>query len=417
MGRGPDSDFKKNIRKQYKAIMDRCNVHMDELEKELPPPREELFEALKSRGVSRRDFLKWTSAMTAALMLPPLFRPLVARAAENFSRIPAVWINFAGCTGCAEAFLRSSYPNIDDILLETIDLEYHETLMAAAGYQAEQCLEKTVKDFKGKFICMLEGALPRGLDGKYITIGAQGKTGIEIAKEVAPKAGAVLGIGSCAAFGNIPAARPNPTNAAGIQEAIGVKTVNISGCPPNAVNITGTLLHYIMFGGMPPLDSLGRPLWAYGKRIHDVCERRSHYDAAEFVSEWGDEAAKKGWCLYNMGCKGPYTYGNCGRDRYNDHLSWPVMAGHGCIGCYEPAFWDRMAPLEKPVHEGTIGGGERTVDTIGAVLTGVAVAGVAAHAILSGIRHRKGDIETTKHKEEPPAPEPEETPQDDRTEE
>ncbi len=392
MGRSGDAGYKKQIERQYRALMEHCSLHMDQLEKELPEPREELRDVLKDRGVSRRDFLKWTSVMTAALMLPPMFKPLVARAAENFGRIPLVWLHFAECTGCTEAFLRSSYPNVDDILLETISLEYHETLMAAAGYQAEQCLEKAMHDFSGKFICVIEGGLPRGLDGQYLRLGAKGKTGIETAREVSSKAAAVICIGACAVNGNIQAARPNPTDAVGIEKAIGVRTINIAGCPPNAVNFTGTLLHYIMFGGMPALDSLGRPVWAYGKRIHDYCERRSHYDAAEFVEEWGDGGAKKGWCLYKMGCKGPYTYANCGKVRFNDGVSWPIMGGHGCIGCTETAFWDTMAPLEKPIAAGTIGGGEKTVDMIGIILTGAAAAGIAAHAVLSGIKHRNDDV-------------------------
>jgi len=128
-----------------------------------------------SAGVSRRDFLKWTTIMTGALMLPPMFEPMVARAAEQFNRLPVVWLHFAECTGCSEALLRSSYPNVADILLETISLEYHETIMAAAGYQAEQNLEKAITDFKKKFICVIEGAIPRGLGGKYLTLGRRGR--------------------------------------------------------------------------------------------------------------------------------------------------------------------------------------------------------------------------------------------------
>jgi quinone-reactive Ni/Fe-hydrogenase small subunit len=131
---------------------------------------------------------------------------LVAKAAEQFSRLPVVWLHFAECTGCSEALLRTSYPNIDSILLDTISLEYHETLMAAAGYQAEQNLEKALADFNGKFICVIEGALPRGMDGKYLTLGAKGKTGIQVAREVTSKAAAVICIGSCSSFGNVQAA-------------------------------------------------------------------------------------------------------------------------------------------------------------------------------------------------------------------
>ena len=125
-----------------------------------------------------------------------------------------------------------------------------------------------------------------------------------------------------------------------------------------------------MFGGLPPVDSLGRPIWAYGKAIHDFCERRAHFDAGEFVKEWGDDGAKKGWCLYEVGCKGPQTSANCSRIRFNDGVSWPVMAGHGCIGCTEPKFWDAFAFLEKPIDDKAIAGGERTMDKVGAVLLG-----------------------------------------------
>ena len=67
------------------------------------------------------------------------------------------------------------------------------------------------------------------------------------------------------------------------------------------------------------------------------------------------------------------------------------MAGHGCIGCTEPAFWDTMAPLEKPLDEKTYGGGERTVDNIGIALTAAAVAGVTVHAVATKIRHKGSD--------------------------
>ena len=138
MGRHKDTGYQSTISRQYSQLMQQCKVNLDRMEQELPPPRDDLQETLKERGVTRRDFIKWTSLTTAALMLPPMFKPLVARAAENFSRLPVVWLHFAECTGCSEALLRSSYPNVDDILLDTISLEYHETLMAAAGYQAEE---------------------------------------------------------------------------------------------------------------------------------------------------------------------------------------------------------------------------------------------------------------------------------------
>ena len=389
MARKKNADYAGTVSKQYRELMQHCKVNLDTMERELPAARESLGDSLKERGVSRRDFLKWAGITTSALMLPPMFKPLVARAAENFSRLPVVWLNLSECTGCSEALLRSTYPNVDNILLDTISLEYHETIMAASGHQAEACLEKAMHDFPGKFICVIEGAIPMGMGGKYLTIGAKGKTGLEIAKEVTSKAAATICMGSCSCFGNVPAAKPNPTDSLGVGDALGIKTVNIAGCPPNPVNFVGTLLHFLMFGALPPLDSLNRPVWAYGKRIHDFCERRPHYDAGEYVEEWGDDAAKKGWCLYKVGCKGPYTFANCSKVRFNAGVSWPVMAGHGCIGCTEPAFWDSMAPLEKPIAEKNVIGGEYTVDKIGLGLLGVTAAGVAAHGLISAIKGHK----------------------------
>ncbi|MGA1825248.1 MAG: hydrogenase small subunit [bacterium] len=375
---------RKEIRTYYETLMKQCDDHLDKMDKDLPPPREDFEETLTSRGITRRDFIKWSSLMTATMMLPPIFNLKLAKAAEMTSRLPVVWLNFAECTGCTEAVLRSSYPSFDNIILETISLEYHETVMVASGYQAEECLNEALEKFPGKFVCVIEGAIPMGMDGKYLTIGAHGKTGYEIAKEVTSKAALVICIGSCSAFGNVQAARPNPTDAQGIQDALNISTVNISGCPPNGINFVGTLLHYLLFGGLPALDKLGRPVWAYGKRIHDYCERRPHYDAGEFVEEWGDEKAKMGWCLYKMGCKGPYTYANCSKVRFNQGMSWPVMAGHGCMGCTEPDFWDKMAPLEKMIPDDSItipfAGVETTADKIGIGLTAATIAGLGIHA-------------------------------------
>ena len=395
MGKANGSEYNRTVNKQYRELMEHSRLHLEKMDRELPEATEDFNELLKERGISRRSFVKWASVMTGVLMLPPIFKPMVAKAAEQFNRLPVVWLHFAECTGCSEAFLRTSYPNVDDILLDTISLEYHETIMAAAGHQAEQNLEKAIKDFEGKFICVIEGALPKGLNGKYLTLGPKGKTGIEVAKEVTSKAKATICIGSCSAFGNVPTARPNPTDAYGISKVLGISTVNIAGCPPNPANFVGTVLHFLMFGNLPALDGHGRPLFAYGKRIHDYCERRPHYDAGEYVDQWGDDAAKKGWCLYKVGCKGPYTYANCAKVRFNDGMSWPVMAGHGCIGCTEPNFWDTMAPLEKPIRDANIAigtvGGENTVDNVAIALTGVTAAGIVVHAAATSAVHRGKD--------------------------
>ncbi|MGA1795839.1 MAG: hydrogenase, partial [bacterium] len=144
-------------RAYYDALMKKCDENLARMDGELPPANEGWNETLESRGVSRRDFLKWSSIMTTVLMLPPIFDSRVAKAAEMANRIPVVWLNFSECTGCTEAVLRSSYPNIDELILETLSIEYHETLMAAAGHQAEACLEEALEKFPGQFVCVIEG--------------------------------------------------------------------------------------------------------------------------------------------------------------------------------------------------------------------------------------------------------------------
>ncbi len=304
----------------------------------------EFYEKLAEKGITRRDFMKYCGFLTATLGLSSSFVPKVAEVfAAPKQRPPVVWLHFAECTGCSESLLRSMYPWIDQLVLEILSVEYHETIMAAAGHQAEEALHSAVEKYKGKFICVVEGAIATKYNGAYGKIG--GRTFLEIAKDVCPKAKAVICYGTCSSFGGVQAAAPNPGGYKGVSEALGIKTLNIPGCPPNPVNLIGTVVNYLLLGKLPALDDLGRPLFAYGKTIHDQCPRRAHYENDEFVEEFGSEEAAMGYCLYNMGCKGPDTYNNCPIAKFNDGTSWPIEAGHPCIGCSEPNFWDKMTPF------------------------------------------------------------------------
>jgi [NiFe] hydrogenase small subunit len=288
--------------------------------------------------------MKYCTLLTATLGLSSSFVPKVAEVfAAPKLRPPVIWLHFAECTGCSEATLRTQYPYPDDLVLEIISLEYHETVMAAAGQQAEDQLYSAVKKYNGKSICVVEGAIATNYNGGYGKIG--GRTFMEIARDVIPKSFATICIGSCSSFGNIQAAAPNPGGYKGVSEALGIKTVNISGCPPNPVNFVGTIVNYLLLGKLPAVDDLGRPLFAYGKTIHDQCPRRSHFENDEFVEEFGSEEAQLGYCLYKMGCRGPETYNNCPVAKFNDGTSFPIEAGHPCIGCSEPDFWDKFTPF------------------------------------------------------------------------
>jgi hydrogenase small subunit len=342
-------------------------------------------DALAERGISRREFLNFCGTMVAILALPPRYVAQVVTALERTTRPVLVWLEFQDCAGNTESMLRSSHPSVEDMVMELLSLEYHETLMAGAGKQAEAALKRVVEEHAGKYLVIVEGAIPTADGGVYCTIG--GRTALDIATEVCGSAAACLAVGACAWDGGLVKSGPNPTGAVGLQEAVpGLKLVNLGGCPHNVANTAAVLVHYLTFGELPALDQYNRPLFAYGQIIHDQCERRAHYDAGRFVEEWDDEGSRKGWCLYKMGCKGPDATYNCPTVRWNGGTSWPVKSGHGCIACASNRFWDTMSPFYKPLPEVPGFGVDATAEKIGWGLVGAVGALTAAHAVGSVIR-------------------------------
>ena len=261
-----------------------------------------------------------------------------------------VWLHFMSCTGCTEALLRSEFPSIKEVILDIINLEYHETLMPAAGEQAEEVLQQTIEKYKKNYICIVEGAIPVKDKGVYCKIG--NKTALELVKKVTKNAKFTIALGACACFGGIPAAVPNPTGAVGVKDIIKdkQKLINIPGCPPNPYNFLATLFYIFIFNKFPLLDELKRPIFAYGGVIHDYCERLDYFEEEKFAEAFGDEGHRKGYCLYKLGCKGPVTHANCPGIKFCGNLAWPVSSGHPCIGCTEPHFWDKFTPFYVPVE-------------------------------------------------------------------
>jgi len=347
-------------------------------------PEESLSQYLERRGVTRRDFLTFCAQMTAALGLSELMTPRVAAALTAVKRPTVVWLSLQECTGCVESVLRTAEPTIGDLVLDVVSLDYQHNIMAAAGHQAEAALQDSMAKNKGEYLLVVTGSVPLNDGGIYTTIG--GRTAEVILKEAARDAKAVIAIGACAHWGNIQAARPNPTGAVGVSDIVKNKpVVNIAGCPPIGDVVTATIVHFLTFGTVPALDYDGRPLFAYGARIHDQCSRRANFDAGQFVEAFDDEAARKGWCLYHVGCKGPATYSPCPIFMWNTRTSWPIGAGHPCLGCTERHFWDTMTPFYGRLPDVAGFGVERYADTIGLALAVGATAGVAAHAVATGI--------------------------------
>jgi len=378
----------------YEKLFQSCQARIEELKTQTPRKnRLSIDDLLEDQGVNRRDFMKWASAVTGMLMLPSSFTPLVADAALMMNRAPVIWIELSDCAGNTEAMLRSDGPKIDEILLDIISLEFNETIMAASGHQAEAQLEDAMHTFKDKYLLFVEGAVPMGMNGQFGTIGAEGETMHDHLMRISKHAAAIVAVGSCATFGGVPAASPNPTGAVGVMDVVqGKPIINIPACPANPANMVGVIIHYILTGQVPELDSLLRPKFAFGYRIHDNCERRAHFDAGEFVEEWGDEGAKNNFCLYKVGCKGPMTFNNCSIIRYNEGVNWPVGVGRGCIGCSEPDFWDKYA-YERPMADANIkaptGGVEKTVDEFGLGLLTAAGIGIGIHAAASAVAGKK----------------------------
>jgi len=278
--------------------------------------------------------------------------------------------------------------------LNMISLDYDDTLQAAAGVQAEDIRRKLIKEHPGEYLLAVEGNAPTADGGVYCTVG--GETFLSILKETAEHAKAVVAWGSCASNGCVQAARPNPTGAKPVAELISHKPViNVPGCPPIAEVMTGVLTYILTFGNLPELDRAGRPKMFYGQRIHDKCYRRPFFDAGQFVENWDDDGARKGWCLYKMGCRGPMTYNSCSTFKWNNGVSFPIGSGHPCIGCSEAGFWDN-GPFYQRLTNIVVPGIESTPDRIGVTLAAVAGVGMAAHAASYMVRRGAESLKGSK---------------------
>ncbi len=329
---------------------------------------ETVYQSLRKKGISRREFLKLSAVLTASLGLSPEMFPEVVHALETKPKPVVIWLEFQDCAGCTESFIRSTSIFPTEVLLDLISLEYHETVMAPAGEYAEESKREAIQKYKGKYILVVEGSVTPTDGGIYCTVG--GRSNYDLLLEAAENAAAVMAVGSCACWSGIPGAEPNPTGAIPVYKALKGKTViNVPGCPPIADVMVGVIANYLILGKIPELDELGRPKVFYGQTIHDRCYRRPFYNAGKFAKSFGDETAREGRCLFRLGCKGPVTRNACSTIRWNGGLSFPIQSGHPCFGCAEPNFWDR-GHIYQPLS--VVSGG------IGAKELGIAVAAGAA---------------------------------------
>ena len=347
------------------------------------------YERLAERGVTRRDFLKYCGGLAAMLgvsqSVAATIAPAIANAADS-GLTPALWLNGGACTGCTESMAQSTSPNVADVVLDILSMNYMETVMFATGHAADEAMYATAEEHEGNFVLIYEGSVMEGWNGNALRIAGEPST--HQIDEIAPKAAACVAVGSCAVDGGWVKGAPNPAEATGIQDYFtkkGIKTpvINLPGCPVNPEHIVAVVVDAVLLGTLADgsilnkLDKWGRPKYIFHATIHDSCPRRGHFENGEFVYEFGSEEEKKEYCLYAVGCKGPQTYNNCPTDRWNDKQSWCVEAGAPCIGCATYNWVDENTPFLNRFRRIALGEDGKSLPptTIPAVAT-AAIAGV-----------------------------------------
>lgn len=354
------------------------------------------FDLLKVKGVTRRDFLKLIGATIAAFSLPEVLAPQVAEAVEQaMKKPPVIWLSGMECTGCTESTISSLNPSPAQLILDMISLRYHEVIMAASGNTAEEAYQDALKN---PFILVVEGSIPSKED-RYCMVG--GKPFRITLIEAAQKAQAVIAVGSCACEGAgiLGACETGAVGVADILKAKGINTpvINLPCCPVKPTTLMGTLLYYLTYQNIPPLDEYNRPLAYYGSLLHDNCPRRGHFENGEFLTDWNDPVQKE-YCLLLKGCKGPKTYTDCAQVWWNDNANFCINAGSPCAGCSERDFYQGFSPLYSKQENFKLPGiGEINADTVGKTIGGAAAVGVGVHLVASAA---SGRLKKQDHKED-----------------
>lgn len=289
----------------------------------------------------------WVGEYLSLLGVPTQHLDMCVEILEHMSDMKVIWLHLQECSGCTESLLRTQNPSFETLIFDIFRIEYHDTLMMPSGYQATHILESAVQN--ERYVLLVEGSVPMESGQEYLTIGE--RNGYADLCHIAQNAQAIFAVGTCSSYGGVQSAMPNPSRSYAIAEVLSREVIHIPGCPPSDKNIIATLLYYYLFLESPLLDRLGRPLWAYGKSVHDLCERKGAFLSGKFAQDFNDDGMQEGYCLYKVGCKGPYAFNNCPKVQFNAKTSWPVRAGHGCIACSEPNFWDNFGALESPMSQ------------------------------------------------------------------
>jgi len=314
--------------------------------------------------ICRRDFLRLAAAAVASGKIAPSALAALGKALRGEGRPRVIWLQGSGCDGCAVSVLNSiHYASIDEVLIDSVDMEFQSNLMAAAGDLAVSAAQQAAAE--PGYILIVEGAIPTGANGDYCVLWP-GMTMHAALLSFSQNASYIIALGACACFGGTAGGAPNPTDARGVQAVLGndSRIINLPGCPAHPDWLVGTIVYLLTGGQMPPLDAQRRPLEYFGARVHDRCFNRAEYcgqiNLAAGLSQPG--------CMEFLGCKGKHTYADCplrkwnagGRGEYG--VNWCVGARSPCLGCVNPGFPDSMSPfyvhLPPPVNRNEPADGE-----------------------------------------------------------
>lgn len=270
--------------------------------------------------------------------------------------IPVIWLQAASCSGCSVSILNSVNPTVANLLLDEvlpgrhISLMFQATVMGGTGEPVLEILEAAERDLKGQFILLVEGSVPTASGGAFGTLGDVPMRDRVLA--LGRVAQAVIALGTCASFGGMFAAPPNPAGCASVgdvlkSEGIGTPLVNVPGCPPHPAWFVGTVATILLGGlGGLDLDEYSRPKAFYGPLVHENCPRRASFDEGKFAQYLSDEG-----CLYELGCKGTVTHSDCSLRRWNNSTNWVIGSGAPCNGCVEPDFPDLAESFYGRIQE------------------------------------------------------------------
>lgn len=260
---------------------------------------------------------------------------------HKINKLNAMWLEVTGCSGNIISLLNSENPGLYNVLTDIVNFTYNNTLMGAEGNFA---FEKFLETLDTEFVLLIDGAVSTKDNGNYNIVAnynGQNITALQAVQLAGGKAKYVVAVGTCASYGGISAAKPNPSESKSVQEVLNRQVVRLPGCPCHPDWVVGTLAHLASYG-LPQLDEEGRPLLFYDVTIHDTCTRRGFFDKGIFAQKFGEEG-----CMIKLGCKGPVTRTDCPRRKWNGYVNWPIGDNTNCIGCAHSQFPDGTEPFVR----------------------------------------------------------------------